>query len=249
MDITMAALGTTVVAPSCAPTKLLFDAADDLSQLYMSKTWTASIKFRCLPVTKHMIGLPLDKNSIQVVNICDYLGSSLCLIRLYLDPYKFDKPPVDGEPLAKNPHWIQLKVELEATAHTSGLPIMCNGGKAYCRFKCKLCNRFCKSRFPKKDDAPRQDDCINMDKGGRRPKGRSQSKRTRTTQALTCEQLCPSDFTVKWGVLGFYITFARQGSGCPHHKNHLKVNLSKLFLPMQLIPEKEKEILLSMSNA
>jgi hypothetical protein len=87
-----------------------------------------------------------------------------------------------------------------------------------------------------------------MDKGGRRPEGRSQSKRTRTTQALTCEQLCPFGFTVKCDVLGFYITFARQRSGCPHHKNHLKGDLSKLSLTMQLIPEKEKEILLSMSN-
>jgi hypothetical protein len=67
-----------------------------------------------------MIALPLDKNSIQVINICDYLGSSLSYIaRLYLDPYKFDKPPVDGEPLLKNPHWIKLKVELKAAAHTS----------------------------------------------------------------------------------------------------------------------------------
>jgi hypothetical protein len=125
---------------------------------------------------------------------------------------------------------------------------MCNGGISYCRFKCKLCNRVYKSRSPKKDDAPWQDDCINMDKGGRRPEGRSQSKRTRTTQALTCKQLCPFGFTVKWDVLGFYITFARQGSGCPLHKNHLKSNLSKLSLPMQLISEKEKEILQSMSN-
>jgi hypothetical protein len=96
-----------------------------------------------------------------------------------------------------------------------------------------------------------------MDKGGRRPKGRSQSKRTRTTGALTCKQLCSFGFTVKWDVLGFSITFARQGSGCAHHKNDLKGKLSKLSLPMQLIPEKEKqlipekekEILQSMSNA
>jgi hypothetical protein len=59
MDITMAALGTTVVAPLCAPTQLLFDAVDDLSELYMSKTWTASIEFPCLPVSKLMTGLPL----------------------------------------------------------------------------------------------------------------------------------------------------------------------------------------------
>jgi hypothetical protein len=189
-----APLGTIVVAPLCAPTQLLFDAIDDLSELYMRKTWTALIEFCCLPVSKLMIGLPLDKNSIHVVDICDYLGSSLSnlsVVRLYLDPYKFDKPPVGGDPLTKNPHWMQLKDELEAAAHTSGSPIMCNGGNAYHRFKCKLCNRVYKSRFPKKDDAPRQDDCINLDKGGRRPEGRSQSKRTRTTQALTCKQLCP----------------------------------------------------------
>jgi hypothetical protein len=113
----MAALGNTVVAPLCAPTQLLFDSVDDLSELYMSKTWTASIKFRCLPISKLMIGLPLDKNGIQVVDICDYLGSSLSnlsVVRLYLDPYKFDKLPVDGEPLSKNLHWMQLKDHVEA---------------------------------------------------------------------------------------------------------------------------------------
>jgi hypothetical protein len=82
-----------------------------------------------------------------------------------------------------------------------------------------------------------------MNKGGRCSGEMSQSERTHTTQALTCEQLCLFGFTVKWDVLGFYITFTRQGSGCPHHKNHLKGDLSKLSLPMQLIPEKEKEIL------
>ena len=88
-----------------------------------------------------------------------------------------------------------------------------------------------------------------MDKGGRRAQGRSLSRRTRTTQALTCGQLCPFAFTVKWDFFGFYITLARLGSGCPHHENHLKGDLSKLAMPMQLIPEKEKEILRSMSNA
>jgi hypothetical protein len=110
----------------------------------MSKTWTTSIELRCLLVFKLMIGLPLDKNSIQLVDICDYLGSSLSnlsVVRLDLDLYKFDKPPVNGEPLAKNPHWMQLKDELEAATHTSRLSIMCNGGNAYRRFKCKLHNR------------------------------------------------------------------------------------------------------------
>ena len=96
---------------------------------------------------------------------------------------------------------------------------------------------------------PRQDDCINMDKGGRRAKGRSLSKRTRTTQALTTADICPFQFTVKWDYCGFYITVEKINFGCSHHENHLKGDLSKLSLPIQLIPEAEKEILQSMADA
>jgi hypothetical protein len=88
-----------------------------------------------------------------------------------------------------------------------------------------------------------------MDKGGRRKEGRSQSKRTRTTQALTTDGLCPFTFTVKWDFYGFYITVEKVDFGCPNHGNHLKGDLSKLALPMQLIPEKEKEMLRSMAVA
>ncbi len=95
----------------------------------------------------------------------------------------------------------------------------------------------------KKDNAPWQDDCINMDKGGRRTEGRSQSKRTRTTKALTSDKLCPFKFTIKWDFFGFYVTVEKKGFGCPNHENHIKGDLSKCSLPMQLIPEKEKEIL------
>jgi hypothetical protein len=88
-----------------------------------------------------------------------------------------------------------------------------------------------------------------MDKGGRRLDRRSQSKRTRTTQALTTDQICPFTFNVKWDLVCFYITLQKISFGCPHHENHLKGDLSKLSLPMQLIPEKEKEILRSMADA
>jgi hypothetical protein len=74
MDITMAAVGNTAVAPSFAPTQFLFDAVDDLSKMYLSKKWSGSIKFCSLPVYQLMIGLPLDKMSIEEVDICDYLG-------------------------------------------------------------------------------------------------------------------------------------------------------------------------------
>ncbi len=136
-----------------------------------------------------MISLPLDKLSIVVqgIDICDYLGysnSDHTVCRLYLDPHKYDQPPLLGEPVSKNPQWIQLKDALEAAAHTSGSPIMCNGGNAYRRqiqmMQALQLRVYNKSRFPKnKSDAPQQDNRINMDRGaGRRPEGRSRSKVT-----------------------------------------------------------------------
>jgi hypothetical protein len=122
-----------------------------------------------------MIGTPLDKTCIQEVDICHYLGHSSShpsVARLYLDPAQYDEPPFNGDPITSNPHWIQLKEAIEAASHTSGSPLMCNGGKTHNRtFQCKLWYRlYHKSKF-EKDGAPRQDDCINMDKGGRRPEG------------------------------------------------------------------------------
>jgi hypothetical protein len=131
MDITMAADGNTAVAlscaPLCAPTQFLFDAVDDLSQMYLTDKWTGSIKFCCLPANSSMIGSPLDKSLIKEVDICDYLGYSSSIgyvVRLYLDPDKYDKPPLNGELVSKNLHWIELKVALERAAHTHGSPIM-----------------------------------------------------------------------------------------------------------------------------
>jgi hypothetical protein len=254
--LTMAPVGNIdVEATSCAaPTQFLFDAVDVLSEKCLSEKWTGSIKFRALPVEQVMIGSPLDKSSIKEVDICDYLGKSTphaTIVRLYLDPAKFDKPPLFGESALQNPHWKQLKDALEAAAHASGSPIMSNGGRSNSRtFRCKLRNRvYTPKLLAKKDGAPREDDCINMDKGGRRLDGRQKSKRTRTTQALTSKERCPFTFTVKWDLLGFYITKDRITNGCPNHENHLQGNLSKLSLPMHLIPEKEKEILQSMSEA
>jgi hypothetical protein len=258
MVITMASDGIIEASPTCVsslpPTKFLFDAIDDLSKLYMRDRWTGSIPFCCLPVKRGMIGLPLDKAAVvSEIDICDFLGYSnldRTVCRLYLDPFKYDKPPLSGELVSTNPQWIQLKDALEAAAHTSGSPIMCNGGTRDSRiFKCKLRNRVYKSKSMKNMNAPRQDDCINMDKGGRRADGRSLSKRTRTTQALAITERCPFRFTVKWDNCGFYITVEKINFGCAHHENHLKGDLSKLSLPIQLIPEAEKEMLRSMANA
>jgi hypothetical protein len=215
-----------------APSQFLFDAVDDLSKMYLSERWTGSIKFRCLLVHALSTGLFLDKTCTHKVDTCDYLGVSPShppyVVHLFLDPEKYGKPSLPGEPISKNPHWMQLKDALELAAHTSGSPIvMCNGGMDYRRFKCKkLCNRVYKPKLGKKDGAPRQDDCINMDKGGRHQDGRSQSKRTRTTQALTSEKLCPFGFTVKWNHFGFYITLVNK-AGC---SNHEKITLRATYL-------------------
>ena len=241
-------------APACAPpTQIQFDAVDVLSKKFLNEKWIGSIKFRCIPSAMNNGGT-LVESSIREVDICDYLGKFTphpLVRRLYLAPDKFDKPPLNGESITNNAHWKQLKVALEAAAHTAGSPIMCNGGGKDKRiFKCKLRNRVYKPKLStKKDSAPRQDDLINMDKGGRRHGGVSESKRTRTTQALTIDDRCPFSFTVKWDFHGFYITKESIIYGCPNHENHLQGDLSTLSLPMNLIPEQEKEILQSMADA
>jgi hypothetical protein len=158
MNATMASVGTNVLAPACAPSQFLFDAVDDLSKIYLSETWTGSIKFRCLLVHALSTGLSLDKTCTREVDICDYLGVSPShppyVIHLFLDPEKYDKPPLPGEHISKNPHWMQLKDALELAAHTSGSPIMCNGGMDYRRFKCKLRKRVYKLKLGKKDGVP-----------------------------------------------------------------------------------------------
>jgi hypothetical protein len=88
---------------------------------------TGSIEFCILPVQRLILGLSLDKMSIKEVDICDYLSwSSLCpsVVCLYLDPQEYDKPPLNGEPLQTNLHWMQLKDTLDVAAHTSGLPVI-----------------------------------------------------------------------------------------------------------------------------
>jgi hypothetical protein len=91
-------------APSSAPTQFLFDAVDDLSQMYLTDKWTGSIKFHCLPVKRGMIGLPLDKTCIKYVDICDFLGYSTCdrsVLRLYLDPRNMTNHPSLENPSPK----------------------------------------------------------------------------------------------------------------------------------------------------
>jgi hypothetical protein len=146
------------VSSSSAPTQFPFDAVDDLSNMYLNKKWFGSIIFCALPVDKAMEGLPLDKTSIEDLDICDCLGGlSLHPFygHLYLDPKKYDKPPLDGESLQTNPHWMQLKDALQLAAHNSGLPVKCNGdSRDNCTFQCKLHNCLYRPPLRKKDNAP-----------------------------------------------------------------------------------------------
>jgi hypothetical protein len=111
------------VSPSSPPPPFLFDAVNDLSKMYLNNKWSGSVKFCALPVYTSMFGLPLDKTSIEEVDICDYLGWSSSLHpfvgRLYLEPEKYDKPPVDRDSLRTNLHWTQLKDDLQLADHTS----------------------------------------------------------------------------------------------------------------------------------
>jgi hypothetical protein len=132
MNVTMASAGTTVVAPFCAPSQFIFDAGDDLTKMYLSQTWTGAISFCCKPVDGLMVGLPLDKMAIQEVDSCAFLGSSPAhppfVACLFLDPEEYNKPPLEREPISKNPHCMQLK---DAANQTSGWPFMYNGEMDY----------------------------------------------------------------------------------------------------------------------
>jgi hypothetical protein len=224
--VTMAMVGTTVVLPSVAPLSDVIhptgDAVNDLSKLYLNNKGSGSFIFCALPVYTPMVGLPLNMISIVEVDICDYLGwSSLHSFvgLLYLDPQKYDKPPIARESLIRSPHWMQLKVALQLAAPTSGSPVICNGSRDNCAFQCKLCKPLYRpllGKKEKKDNAPWQDDCINMDKGGRQTEGRLQCKRTRSTKALTSNKLCPFKFTMKWDFYGFCVAVEKEGYGCPN---------------------------------
>jgi hypothetical protein len=89
--VTMAMVGTTVVlhtvtplsamilptvSPPSASTRFLFDAVVDLSKVYLNDKSYGSIKFCALPVYTPMVRLPLDKTSIEEVDICYTLGWS-----------------------------------------------------------------------------------------------------------------------------------------------------------------------------
>jgi hypothetical protein len=129
------------------PSQQLFDAVDDLSAKLLVENWIGSIVFKCVPVIKVMVGEPLSLDSLEVVDICHYLGVTAspiisCVDRLYLDPSKYHSPPSNGDPVTDNPHYLLLKNDLQRAASEAGSPIMSNGGGTGSRlFRCSLRNR------------------------------------------------------------------------------------------------------------
>ena len=176
----------TMASPTPSPG--LLGANDSLWSKQSVRRWTAKLHFTSASVMEAMMGCPLTPH-LDPVDICAYLGGSKSMYpmvtQLYLDPLVYNKPPTSFESIQDNAHFKLLKIALLTAASVGGTPLIRNGGGRYAReFHCKLRNHVFCPRAGKKTDAPREDDCINQDKGGRRKDGRFKSKRTRTTQAL-----------------------------------------------------------------
>jgi hypothetical protein len=236
---------------STVPSQCLFNAIDLLTEKLFHPVTVGAIPFKCVPISKTYIGQAPLLCNIQVLDICEYLGKSSkfpLISRLYLDPGVYKDPPAPNTSVVGNTCYEMLKSDLMCTASSSGNPLMCNGGgKHYRFFRCKLKNRIFRARQGKKKDAPRQDDCINQDKGGRRTGGRSLSKRTRTTQALAKDDVCCFSFRVEWDSFGFFVNTNRT-AGNPMHSNHVIDGLNQLTLPLNLLPQQEKDTLQHMTD-
>jgi hypothetical protein len=237
---------------STVPSQCLFNAIDSLSEKLLHPVSVGTIPFKCVPISKTYVGQEPLMCNIQVLDICQYLGKSSkfpLISRLYLDPGVYKDPPAPDTSVAGNTCYEMLKSDLMCTASSAGSPLMCNGGgKHYRFFRCKLKNRIFRASQGKKKDAPRQDDCINQDKGGRRTGGRALSKRTRTTQALVKDDVCCFSFRVEWDSFGFFVNTNRT-AGNPMHSNHVLDGLNQLTLPLNLLPQQEKDILRHMTDA
>ena len=225
--------------------------------------WTATIPFLCVPFMDCMAGEPLP--SPVLLDICAYLGPPNPLVttriplvtRLYLDPLTYHSPPNERDDVQKNNHFNLLRNEILSRSLDAGSPVFANGGgKNKKLFQCILHSRLHKKKpttdssadSPSDSPAYRQDSMINSKARGSRVNGRSLTRRTRTTQAQSVDDICYFRFTVKWDNYGFYIPVTRC-NGCPTHRNHISEGLNKRTIPLKLVPEHEKETLRDMCEA
>ena len=181
--------------------------------------WQYPISRSSSSIGQIMVGIPLDKMCTAVINICDYIlaGRSILvsiaftlILKNMTSLLSLENPlpkthirwnsGLPSRRLPTTPDHPSCPMAVEAIFVLSNLRNFATVGV----YKPK--------RSPKKDGAPREDDCINMDKGGRCHAGRLLSKRTRTMQALASHHICRFGFTVQWDLFfGYYIATSRAG--------------------------------------
>ena len=231
------------------------DRITKVTDALVNSEWTATIPFMCVPFMDYMAGNPLP--SPVLLDICAYLGGGSpnpLVTRLYLNPIDYNSPPKDGDDVNKNIHYNDLRIDILARAFEAGSPLTANGGSKTERvFRCSIRYRLYKKRDDEKfgdltASSYRQDSMINSRSRGSRENGRSLSRRTRTTQATSREDICPFRFAVKWDDYGFYIPVTRS-NGCANHRKHLSDGLNRRTIPLKLVPDHEKETLRDMCEA
>lgn len=210
----------------------------------------------------------LDKGAtghFQSYNLCSIIGKSQQELqwpaakafpevhrphRLYFDTTAYPPPTLDSKSrLPDNcQSWKDLKKDLEAAAHTSGCPIICNGGTGKLPNGLPPPNRVflcgCKYRRYKRDSRTtskgqiRKDSFVNSDKKGRRPKGQQLIRRSSTKLAVGSQQLCGFRIMISWDKFGYFVN-QRAGKGT--HKGHPKGVSEDLALPGRLVTPEERE--------
>ena len=231
-------------------TQDLIERITQVTDALIHSEWKASIPFLCVPFMDHMAGIPLPGPALH--DLCTYLGGASpnpLVTRLYLNPSIYNSPPTDGEKINNNEHFILLRNDILTKAFEAGSLLLSNGGgKSERVFRCTLLHRVYKKIGTRESSAYRADSLINDRALGFRENGRSLSRRTRTTQALSRDNICPFRFVVKWDDQGFYIPVGRC-NGCPNHCNHISAGLNKRTIPLKLVPQEEKENLCDMFDA
>jgi hypothetical protein len=231
-------------------TQDLIERITQVTDALMHSEWKASIPFLCVPFMNHMAGIPLPVPAVH--DICAYLGgrsSNQLVTRLYLKPPIYNSLPTGAEKINKSVHYNLLGNDIITKAFEAGSLLFANGGgKTERIFRCTLLNRIYKKRGTSEPSAYCEDSLINNRSQGSRENGRPLIRRTRTTQALCHDDICPFCFVVKWDEQGFYIPVARC-NGCPNHRNHISEGLNKCTIPLKLVPQEEKDNLRDMFDA
>lgn len=213
----------------------------------LSKPWKGSIPFSVFILCEDdPISSKIFDQCAQEIDICDYLnGNKYPTKRLYFCPQRYP-PPNDNEMSGKNSNqckgWMDLKRDLEISAHQAGNPIKADGSGTNINLRYFRCS---KSRAMKSnaqvvnaDNPHRGTSMVNNDKGNRRKGGQKAPRKINVTEKL---HTCNFTFTVRWDGFGFYVYLERR-SGDPFHEHHSKpFHHESVPMPIRLISDKMKE--------